>query len=123
MLDSQSMLDVARVTDSWRGKGPREDFVLFNGKHGISVAQLLSLFTLKIQGQSYPIAYIRPLRVLQRHKTTGYIELRDDHVRNFIFADSIIRSCVVLSPNISSNSLVLHDLEGPDMYLRLNSHV
>ena len=123
MLDSQSMLDVARVTDSWRGKGPREDFVLFNGKHGTSVAQLLSLITLKIQGQRYSIAYIRPFRVLQRHKTTRYIELRDDHVRNFIFADSIIRSCVVLSPNTSTDAHVLHDLEGSDMYLRMNSHV
>ena len=86
MLDSQNMLDVARVTDSWRGKGPREDFIIFNGKHGTSVAQLLNLFTLNIQGQRYQIAYIRPLCVLQRHKTTGYVELRDDHVRNFIVA-------------------------------------
>lgn len=119
MLDSQNGLDVARVTESWRGKGPREDFVLFNGRHGISVAQLLILFTLKFQGESYPIAYVRRLRVLRRNKTTGYIELQDNHVRNFIFADSIIRSCVVLSPDITLDTYVLHDLEGPDMYLRL----
>lgn len=119
LLDSQDGLDVARVTDSWRGKGPHQDFVLFNGKHGISVAQLLSVFTFRTNGKAYPMAYIRPFRVLSRSKSTGYIELKDEHVRNFIFLDSIIRTCVVLSPSIQSNRHVLHDLQGFDMYLRL----
>lgn len=119
LLDSQSGLDIARITESWRGKGPRQDFVLFNGKHGLSVAQLLSVFTFKTNGRRYPIAYIRPFRMLQRSRITGYIELKDEHVRNFIFLDSIIRTCVVLSPGIQSNKHVLHDLEGFDMYLRL----
>ncbi|KAG8696436.1 hypothetical protein FRC08_007148 [Ceratobasidium sp. 394] len=119
LLDSRDGLDVARVTDSWRNKGARKDFVLFNGKHGLAVAQLLAVFTFKMLGKTYPIAYIRPFRVLRRDKTTGYLELKDEHVRNFIFVDSIIRSCVVLSPRVRPDVHVLHDMEGPDMYLRL----
>ncbi|KAG8714224.1 hypothetical protein FRC08_012222 [Ceratobasidium sp. 394] len=119
LLDSRDGLDVARVTDSWRNKGARKDFVLFNGKHGLAVAQLLAVFTFKTLGNTYPIAYIRPFRVLSRNKITRYLELKDEHVRNFIFVDSIIRSCVVLSPSVRPNVHVLHDMEGPDMYLRL----
>ncbi|KAG8742492.1 hypothetical protein FRC10_001388 [Ceratobasidium sp. 414] len=119
LLDSRDGLDVARVTDSWRNKGMRKDFVLFNGKHGLAVAQILAVFTFKMLGKASPIAYIRPFRVLSRNKTTGYLELKDEHVRNFIFVDSIIRSCVVLSPHVRSDVHVLHDMEGPNMYLRL----
>ncbi|KAG9082381.1 hypothetical protein FRC07_014226 [Ceratobasidium sp. 392] len=119
LLDSRDGLDVARVNESWRGKGPRKDFVLFNGKHGLSVAQLLAVFTFKMQGKTHPIAYIRPFRVLSRNKTTGYMEVKDEHVRNFIFVDSIIRSCVLLSPQVRTDVHVLHDMEGADMYLRL----
>ncbi|KAG9119885.1 hypothetical protein FRC07_004877, partial [Ceratobasidium sp. 392] len=42
LLDSRTGLDVVRISESWRGKGPRKDYVLFNGKHGLSVAQLLA---------------------------------------------------------------------------------
>ncbi|KAG8692390.1 hypothetical protein FRC08_009814 [Ceratobasidium sp. 394] len=119
LLDSRDGLDVARVNESWRGKGPRKDFVLFNGKHGLAVAQLLAVFTFKMQGKTYPIAYIRPFRVLNRSKTTGYVELKHEQVRNFIFVNNIIRSCVVLSPQVRRDIHVLHDMEGADMYLRL----
>ncbi|QRV90390.1 hypothetical protein RhiJN_18408 [Ceratobasidium sp. AG-Ba] len=121
LLDSRSGLDVARVTDSWRRKGPRHDYVLYDDRLGLAVAQLLGVFTLKIAGENYPIAYIRPLRVLRRNVRTHYIELKDEHVRNFIFVGSIIRSCIVLSPGIRPDIHVLHDVEGPDMYLRLMS--
>ncbi|QRW13306.1 hypothetical protein RhiLY_12305 [Ceratobasidium sp. AG-Ba] len=121
LLDSRSGLDVARVTDSWRRKGARYDHVLYDDRRGLAVAQLLGVFTLKIAGDNYPIAYIRPLRVLRRNFRTSYIELRDEHVRNFIFVGSIIRSCIVLSPGIRPDVHVLHDVEGPDMYLRLMS--
>ncbi|KAG9081342.1 hypothetical protein FRC07_014527, partial [Ceratobasidium sp. 392] len=79
LLDSRSGLDVVCISESWRGKGPRKDFVLFNGKHGLAVAQLLAVFVLKTLGKTYPIAYIRPLRVLHRNKSTCYVELKDEH--------------------------------------------
>ncbi|KAG9086597.1 hypothetical protein FS749_003534 [Ceratobasidium sp. UAMH 11750] len=117
LVDSRDGLDVTRVTESWHNKGPRWDFVLYDGKHGLSVAQLLAVFTFKMLGKSIQIAYIQHFRVLRRNKMTGCIELKDESVRNFIFIDSIIRSCVVLSPEIRPGIAVLHDLEGADMYL------
>jgi hypothetical protein len=110
---------VARVTESWRNKGARKDFVLFNGKHGLAVAQVLAVFTLRMLDKLYPIAYIRPFRIIRRSNATGYILLKDNHVRNFIFVDSIIRSCVVLSPCVYPNIHILHDMEGSNMYLHL----
>lgn len=120
LLDSRDNLDVLRVTESWRGKGPRRDYILFNDSLGLSVAQVLCVFRIQFRQIWYPIAYIRPLQVLGRSKVTGYIELRDHSTRNFIFASSIIRSCVVLSPGARANIHILYDLEGPDMYLRLS---
>lgn len=121
LLDSRDGLDVIRVTESWRGKGPRNDFVIYNDTLGLAVAQLLSIFKLNFWQKTYSIAYIRPLRMLRRSRQTGYIELKDEKTRNFIFVESIIRSCVVLSPEIHDDIHVLHDLESPDMYLRLSS--
>ncbi|KDN40330.1 hypothetical protein RSAG8_08240, partial [Rhizoctonia solani AG-8 WAC10335] len=121
LLDSREHIDVLRVTDSWRGKDPRRDYVLFNDYRGLSVAQVLQIFKIRFQDVWYTIAYIRPLRMHQRSRTTGYVELKDDGTRNFIFVESIIRSCVVLSPDIHRNTHVLHDLEGYDMFLRLSN--
>ncbi|KAF8603005.1 hypothetical protein BDV93DRAFT_556926 [Ceratobasidium sp. AG-I] len=119
MLDSRDGLDVARVTESWRNQGPRHDFVLAEDKGGLFVGQLIRLFKLEARGQLHSIAYIHRLKIGRRSRTTGYIELIDEGVRNFIFTDSIVRSCVVLSPDIGGSRRVLWDLEGSDMYLRL----
>jgi hypothetical protein len=119
MLDSRSGLDVMRVTDSWRKQGPRRDYALADEGKGLFVVQLLKLFVLKARGRSHSIIYVRRLQILRRGQTTGYIELFDKDVRNFIFADAIVRSCVVLSPGIDCQKHVLWDMEGSDMYIRL----
>ncbi|KAG8738504.1 hypothetical protein FRC10_006789 [Ceratobasidium sp. 414] len=82
------------------------------------VAQLLKLFTLK-GDDLHSLAYTHLFKIGRRSKTTRFIELADTRQQNFIFANSIIRSCVVLSPGIYATKHILWDLEGPDMYLRL----
>ncbi|KAG9090785.1 hypothetical protein FRC07_012017, partial [Ceratobasidium sp. 392] len=43
-------LDIVRISESWRGKVPRKDFVVFGGKHRLAVAQLLAVPVLKTLG-------------------------------------------------------------------------
>ncbi|KAB5587645.1 hypothetical protein CTheo_8916 [Ceratobasidium theobromae] len=124
MLDSQDGLDIIRVTDSWRNQGPRHDYVLAQNENSdeLFVARILKVFRLKARGEWYSIAYIHPYKIGRRNKSTGYINLIDTKTRNFMFSESIIRSCVVLSPNghdSPGSEHVLWDLEGPDMYIRL----
>ncbi|KAG8734944.1 hypothetical protein FRC10_011167 [Ceratobasidium sp. 414] len=119
MLDSRNALDVARATHSWRKQGPRHDYVLVDDGRELFIAQLLRLFNLKARDELHSLAYVRLFKISRRSKTTGFIELTDTGQQNFIFANSIIRSCVVLSPGIHATKHILWDLEGPDMYLRL----
>lgn len=123
MLDSQDGLDVARVTESWRNQGPRHDHVIVEDTKGLFVARLLRLFKLEARGQVHSLAYVHRLKITRRNRATGYIELNDEGVRNFIFADLIVRSCVVLSPGIIPSKHILWDLESPDMYFRLQDLV
>lgn len=85
------------------------------------VAQLLKVFTLHARGRSHSIAYIHAFKIGRWSKKTGYIELIDSKVRNFIFVDSVVRPCVVLSPAIKDSRHILWDLEGSDTYIRLES--
>lgn len=119
MLDDRDGLDVVRVTDSWRNQGPRHDYVLAQTERELFVAQLVKIFMLKARGRSHALAYVRPFKIGARNKTTGFIELTDTKDYNFIFIDSILRSCVVLSPGIRDSKHVLWDLESSDIYLRL----
>ncbi|KAG9098331.1 hypothetical protein FS749_004060 [Ceratobasidium sp. UAMH 11750] len=119
MLDSRNSLDIARATDMWRNKGPRCDYIIGDDGKELFVAQLLKLLKLKARGQEHSIAYVRLFKIGPRSKKSGFIELTDTKLQRFIFADSIIRSCVVLSPGIQESKHTLWDLEGSDMYLRL----
>ncbi|KAG8734828.1 hypothetical protein FRC10_011393 [Ceratobasidium sp. 414] len=119
MLDSRDALDIARSTNSWRNTGPRCDYVIASDGNELFVAQLLKLFKLKARGEQHSIAYTRLPKIGSRSRTTGFIGLTDTKIQKFIFVDAIIRSCVVLSPQIHESKHILWDLEGPDMYLRL----
>ncbi|KAG9125007.1 hypothetical protein FRC07_009351 [Ceratobasidium sp. 392] len=119
ILDSRNGLDLARSTESWRNQGPRHDFIIANDGKEFFVARLLNLFKLKARDKQHSIAYVRMFRVDRRSKSTGCIELTDTGNQKFILIDTIIRSCVVVSPGIRESKHVLWDLEGPDMYLRL----
>ncbi|KAG8743316.1 hypothetical protein FRC10_012195, partial [Ceratobasidium sp. 414] len=120
LVDSRDGLDIARATESWRGQGPRNDYVIASDKEEFFVAQILKLFHLRIRHDTmHPLLYVRLFRVDRRSRTTGFIELTDTETQTFIFPDTIIRSCVVLSPGIKKSKHVLWDLEGADMYLRL----
>jgi hypothetical protein len=122
-LDGRNGLDVVRVTDSWRNSGPRWDYALVHTKQPeeLFVVQLLKLFKIQVRAheQAHSIAYVQPFKILHRNETTGFIELANTGLQNFIFVDDIVRSCVVLSPGIERSKHVLWDLESPDMYLRL----
>ncbi|CAE6435172.1 unnamed protein product [Rhizoctonia solani] len=120
--NSQDALDLARINPSWRGTGSRNDYVVIRGDESepIWFAQLLDVFALSFQGQDLQIAHIKRFRTRpQRSKQTGYIELDDYNVHNFIYVDSIIRTCVILSPGITPHRRVVADLVDADMYFRL----
>ncbi|KAG8710978.1 hypothetical protein FRC11_003923 [Ceratobasidium sp. 423] len=83
LLDSRDNLDILRATDSWRGKGPRHDYVLFNDQRGLSVAQVLSIFKIQFRDKQYEIAYIRPLPIQRRSKKAQLIHLEmNKSIRN-----------------------------------------
>ncbi|KAG9090888.1 hypothetical protein FS749_000205 [Ceratobasidium sp. UAMH 11750] len=123
LLDSRDGLDLVRSTSKWRRHGPRHDFVIVqDGDEGdIWFAQLIHIFILRFNNVKYPIAYIRRFYTRPcRNALTGYIELDDRDEHAFIFTDSIVRSCVLLSPGAYENRLVVADLNDPDMFIRLS---
>ncbi|KAG9075103.1 hypothetical protein FRC06_010266, partial [Ceratobasidium sp. 370] len=122
LLDSRDGLDLIRSTPNWRRHGARHDFVIVqDGDEGdIWFGQLIHVFMLRINNVKYSIAYIQRFNTrLHRSALTGYIELDDRDERAFIFTDSIVRSCVVLSPGAHENRLVVADLNDADMFFRL----
>lgn len=122
LLDSRDGLDVMRVTPTWFGAGPRLDFAIVKDSEDDApwFAQILSIFVLDFNGTRHRLAYTRRFHTCpRRSKLTGYIELKDRGEFSFIFVDSIVRSCVVLSPGVHSSRLVVGDLTDADMYLRL----
>lgn len=115
-------MDVLRATPNWRNTGPRHDFVIVQGEEpeGLWFAQILEIFDLQLNGQRYQIAHIRRFQTrLRRSKLTDYIELEDQGVHTFIFLDTIVRSCLVISPNAHAARHIVVDLLDSDMYLRL----
>ncbi|KAH7333033.1 hypothetical protein B0J17DRAFT_721875 [Rhizoctonia solani] len=121
LLDSRLGLDVARVTDSWQNQGPRYDYSIVGNRRELFVTQLLGVFQLTVRGEKYSIAYVRHFKINGRSKATGYIELTDLYSQEFILTEWILRLCVVISPSIQESTHVLWDLEGSDMYLRLQN--
>ncbi|QRV91941.1 hypothetical protein RhiJN_19959 [Ceratobasidium sp. AG-Ba] len=119
MLDSRDGLDIARSTEAWHNEGSRYDYVLADDGKELFVAQILKLLILTVRSEQHSIAYVRYFKIGRRSKSTGFIELTDTGVRNFISIHKIVRSCVVLSPCIRPSKHVLWDLEGPDLFLRL----
>jgi hypothetical protein len=122
LLDSRDGLDVVRVSPNWYGSGPRHDYVIVqdSDQEGLWFAQLVELFAIQFDGAQYQIAYIQRFYTrLRCSKLTGYIELEDRNEYAFIFVDSIVRSCIVLSPGVHERRLVVGDLNDSDMYLRL----
>ncbi|QRV96205.1 hypothetical protein RhiJN_24223 [Ceratobasidium sp. AG-Ba] len=119
VVDSRDSLDLARSTNSWRKQGPRHDHVIADDGKELFVARLLELFDLKVRDRRYSLAYARLFRIKSRNKTTGYIELTDTRNQKFIFLEWIIRSCVLISATTHDLDYVLWDMEGADMYLRL----
>ncbi|CAE6440234.1 unnamed protein product [Rhizoctonia solani] len=123
-LDGHNGLDVVRVTDNWRNSGPRRDHVLVQTKDPkeLFAARLLKIFNIQVRMHEKPhsIAYVQPFKILHRNKTTGFIELADTGLQNFIFVEDIVRSCIVLPSVMKQSEYILWDLESPDMYLRLN---
>ncbi|KAG9100964.1 hypothetical protein FS749_011472 [Ceratobasidium sp. UAMH 11750] len=119
LLDSRSTLDIARATDSWRNQGPRYDHAIVDDGNERFVARLIKLFTLRARDKQHSIAYVRLFKIGRRNKKTRFIELSDTKIQTFIFAACIVRSCVVISPRSRKSKHLLWDLEGPDMYLRL----
>ncbi|ELU38081.1 Lactonase domain-containing protein [Rhizoctonia solani AG-1 IA] len=106
---------------SWRGQDSYHDYVLVNTYNELFVAQILLLFILQARGKTQSIAYIHVFEITGRDQQHGYTELRDKGARNLIFTESIIRTCVVLSPGVKGSRRILWDLEGPEMYLRLGA--
>ncbi|KAG8767221.1 hypothetical protein FRC12_006384 [Ceratobasidium sp. 428] len=122
LLDSRDGLDLIRSAGDWRKTGPRCDYVIVqDGEEGdIWFAQLVHIFVLRFNNIPYSIAYIRRFHTRSRRSAlTGYIELDDRDEYAFIFVDSIVRSCIVLSPGAHENRLVVADLNDPDMFFRL----
>ncbi|KAG9101276.1 hypothetical protein FS749_008500 [Ceratobasidium sp. UAMH 11750] len=122
MENSCEKVEMVRANLDWRGGGPRYDCVMIQGHadEGIWFARLLSLFTLEFRGQSLEIAYIQRFRTLpSRNRSTGYIELEDQGVYNFVYAGTLIRPCLILSPGIRYKRHVVGDLLDADVYLRL----
>ncbi|KEP45810.1 hypothetical protein V565_239550 [Rhizoctonia solani 123E] len=122
LVDSRERLDLIRTNTNWRNGGERRDFVVVKDRDDgpLWFARLCELFVLKFQGQEYRIAYIQRFYTRpQRNKLTGYIELQNRNEYAFIFVDSIMRSCVVLTPDAQSSRSVVSDLNDSDMYFRL----
>ncbi|KAG9095467.1 hypothetical protein FRC06_009776 [Ceratobasidium sp. 370] len=88
--DSTERLDIVRTNPEWRGEGPRHDCVMIQGQadEGVWFARLLSVFSLEFRGQILDIAHVKRFRTLpKRSKTTGYIQLEDQGVFNFVLID------------------------------------
>ncbi|KAG8700988.1 hypothetical protein FRC09_005625 [Ceratobasidium sp. 395] len=122
LLDSRDGLDLARTASNWRKSGPRHDCIIVQDSEegGIWFARLLHILVLQYNGVPYHIAYIRRFYTRPgRSPATGYVELEDRDEHAFIFVDSIVRSCIILSPNVHSNRLVVADLNDSDMFFRL----
>ncbi|KAG8749793.1 hypothetical protein FRC12_013224 [Ceratobasidium sp. 428] len=120
--DSTEQIDLVRTNSEWRGEGSRHDSVMIQGQvdEGLWFARLLSIFSLEFRGRSLDIAYIKRFRTLpRRNKTTGYIELEDQGVFNFVYAGTLVRSCVILSPGVTYNRHVVADLTDADAFFRL----
>lgn len=110
LVDASEICDISHISDNWRGKGKRQDYVLLDGGNGaILFAQILGLFQLRLGTNRYGIALVRIFKYHGREKLSETIQLEDVDEIEFVFIESCIRPAHVLPP--------LYEREGPPRFL------
>ena len=106
---------------------PCYDFVIINTADGYIFAQLMLVFTIKINNKDYPIALVRafersvsvPRQIQQKDKDLHFLHLQQlkESQMEYVWAQSIVRGTVIVPANDLENHSIVFDVLDADMYL------
>ncbi|KAH9843497.1 uncharacterized protein C8Q71DRAFT_719279 [Rhodofomes roseus] len=99
--------DIVRATPKWRRTGPRHDTVIVDGgEDGVWFGRVYMLCEIHVNSQAYHLVYLRRF---------GYIRLVDDQEDTFVFAESIVRTCHIVTLEPDAQELTVQDITDPDI--------
>lgn len=108
-----------RATPIWQNQGSRYDCALINGQEGHGFAQVLGFFLVFHPSGDHRVALVNKYRCIGRHKSSDYLQLVQGTSFDFILVDTIIRAIHITSPSLYNKHFTVHDLQSPDIYIRL----
>ena len=106
---------------------PHYDFIIINTADGYIFAQLVLVFTIKINNEDYPIALVQaferpvsvPRQIRQKDKDLHFLCLQQlkESQMEFVWAQSIVCGAVIVPENDLENHSIVFNVLNADMYL------
>ena len=127
-VDWHTKTDYLRCNPKFSGR-PRYDFVLANRQQEAIFAQLVFVFTCRVNGREYRLALIQPLEKKSRPSTRNVdknLSISRWHIRarsrcEVVPLDCIVRGAVLVADTKFAGDYFVIDTLDEDMFLRVKT--